>query len=68
MIIFGYGLQLLQTVVKSLDNYGMFKQMSMAAFSFRAKKNLKTNGLMSSECAMFRSLASTLNKVLRVCF
>lgn len=41
MIIFGYGLQLLQTVVKSLDNYGIFKQMSMAAFFISCREEFK---------------------------
>lgn len=39
--IFGYGLQLLQTVVKSLDDYGVFKQMSMSTFLMSSKEEFR---------------------------
>lgn len=41
MKIFGYGLQLLQTVTKSLDDYGVFKQISMGSFFMTCRNEFK---------------------------
>lgn len=39
--IFGYGLHLLQTVTKSLEDYGVFKQMPMSSYLISCKEEFK---------------------------
>lgn len=41
MRIFSYGLQLLQTVLKSLDEYGVFKEISVSSYLLKSKEALR---------------------------
>lgn len=41
MTIFGHGLQLLQTVIKSLDDYGAFKQMPLSHYLMRSRDDFR---------------------------